>query len=52
MSVSVPFYAAFQYCQLRSSLGIGHDCQQTPPDNVVVYNSCTSESATMTFTKR
>jgi len=51
-SVSVPFYAAFQYCQLRSSLGIGHDCQQTPTENVVVYNSCTSESATMTFTKR
>ncbi len=51
-SVSVPFYAAFQYCQLRSSLGIGHECQQTPPENVVVYNSCTSESATMSFTKR
>ena len=51
-SVSVPFYASFQYCQLRSPLGIGLECQQTPPENVVVYNSCTSESATMTLTKR
>jgi hypothetical protein len=51
-SVSVPFYASFQYCQLRSPLGIGLECQHTPPENVVVYNSCTSESATMTFTKR
>lgn len=51
-SVSVPFYASFQYCQLRSPLGIDLECQHTPPENVVVYNSCTSESATMTFTKR
>ena len=51
-SVSIPFYASFQYCQLRSPLGIGLECQQTPPENVVVYNSCTSESATITFTTR
>jgi hypothetical protein len=51
-SVSVPFYAVFQYCQLRSPLGIGLECQHTPPENVVAYNSCTSESVTMTFTKR
>ena len=48
----VPFFAAFQYCQLRSPLGIGLECQHMPPENVVVYNSCTSESATMTLTKR
>ena len=42
-SVSVPVHASFQYCQLRSPLGIGLECQHTPPDNVVVDNWCSSE---------
>ena len=51
-SVSIPFYGEFRYCQLKSARGIYNDCSQIPAEQIVDYHSCTSDHATMLFTKR
>jgi hypothetical protein len=51
-SVSIPFYGEFRYCQLTSARGIYNDCSQIPAAQIVDYHSCTSDHATMLFTKR
>jgi hypothetical protein len=51
-SVSIPFYGEFRYCELKSARGIYNDCSQIPAEQIVDYHSCTSDHATMVFTKR
>jgi hypothetical protein len=51
-SVLIPFYGEFRYCQLNSARGIYNDCSQIPAEQIVDYHSCTSDHATMLFTKR
>ena len=52
MSVSVPFHATFQFCQLKSARGIANNCEQVPPEQIVDFHACVSDRATMTFTRR
>ena len=51
-SLSIPFYGEFRYCELKSARGIYNDCSQVPSEQIVDYHSCTSDHATMVFTKR
>jgi hypothetical protein len=51
-SVSFPFHGEFRYCEMTSPRGIYNDCSQVPAEQIVDYHSCTSEHATMVFTKR
>ena len=51
-SVSIPFYGEFRYCEMTSPRGIYNDCSQVPAEQIVDYHSCTSDHATMVFTKR
>jgi hypothetical protein len=51
-SVSIPFYGEFRYCELKSARGIYNDCSQLPVEQIVDYHSCTSDHATMVFTRR
>lgn len=49
-SVSVPFHGNFYYCQTKSSTS--RDCWHERPEEIVDYHACTSDQATMVFTKR
>jgi Carboxypeptidase regulatory-like domain len=52
-SVSIPFYGEFRHCQLTfARVGYYNDCSQVPAAQIVDYHSCTSDHATMVFTKR
>ena len=51
-SVSIPFNGEFRFCQLSSARGIYNDCSQVPAEQIVDYHSCTSDRASMVFTKR
>ena len=51
-SLSIPFYGEFRYCELKTARGIYNDCSQVPAEQIVDYHSCTSDHATMVFTKR
>jgi hypothetical protein len=51
-SLTIPFYAGFRYCEMTSARGIYNDCSQVPAEQIVDYHSCTSDHATMVFTKR
>ena len=50
-SVSIPFYGSFAYCQLKSAGGYNH-CSQVPAEQIVDFHSCSSDHASMVFTKR
>ena len=50
-SLSIPFYGEFRYCELKSARGGYNDCSQVPAEQIVDYHSCTSDHATMVFTK-
>lgn len=49
-SVSIPFHGSFEYCQTRS--GHNNSCWHEPPEKIVAFHSCSSERATMVFSKR
>lgn len=49
-SISLPFAAAFEYCQTRSYTS--RDCWQEPAEQIVTYRACWADQATMVFTKR
>ena len=51
-SLSIPFYGEFRYCELKSARGGYNDCSQVPAEQIVDYHSCSSDHATMVFTKR
>ncbi len=49
-SVSIPFVGDFSYCQTKSLAS--RDCWHERPEEIVEYHSCSSNHATMVFTKR
>jgi hypothetical protein len=51
-TVSIPFLGDFAYCQLKSARGGYNHCSQVPAELIVDSHSCSSDHATMAFTKR
>jgi hypothetical protein len=51
-SITIPFWGAFEYCQLKSPLGGAYVCRQVPPEQIVEYRVCSSKQDTLVFTKR
>jgi len=49
-SVSIPFYRSFTYCQTKSFAS--RDCWHERAEEIVDYHACSSDHATMVFTKR
>lgn len=49
-SVSIPFHGSFEYCQTKS--GHTNSCWHEPAEKIVEFHSCSSDHATMVFTKR
>jgi len=48
--VSVPFRGDFSYCQTKSFTS--RDCWHERAEEIVDYHACSSDHATMVFTKR
>ena len=51
-STTIPFSGTFDYCELKSALNGNSVCHQVPADQIIEYRSCSSQRATMTFTRR
>jgi hypothetical protein len=50
-TVSIPFYATFEYCQLKSERGRFNNCFTTPADQKIAYGHCSSPSARMVLSR-
>jgi len=50
--ISIPFAGSFEYCALKSPMGIQSNCFTTPADQKVAYAQCLSTHDVMVLTKR
>jgi hypothetical protein len=50
-TMSIPFSATFDYCQLKTERGRFNNCFTTPPDQRVAYGHCSSSHARMVLSR-
>jgi hypothetical protein len=50
--ISIPFSGSFEYCALKSPMGVQNNCFTTPADQKIAYAQCLSTHDVMVLTKR
>jgi hypothetical protein len=50
--ISIPFSGSFEYCALKSPMGIQSNCLTTPADQKIAYAQCLSTHDVMVLSKR
>jgi hypothetical protein len=50
--ISIPFSGSFEYCALKSPMGIHNNCFLTPADQKIAYAQCLSTHDVMVLSKR
>jgi hypothetical protein len=50
--LSIPFSGSFEYCVLKSPMGLANNCFTTPADQRVAYAQCLSTHDVMVLTRR
>ena len=50
--ISIPFSGSFEYCALKSPMGIQNNCYTTPADQRIAYAQCLSTHDVMVLSKR
>ena len=51
-SIRIPFAGSFEYCALKSSMGLQNNCFTTPADQKIAWAQCLSTRDVMVLTKR
>jgi hypothetical protein len=50
--ISIPFSGSFEYCALKSPMGVQSNCFTTPADQTIAYAQCLSTHDVMVLTRR